>query len=74
MQTIDVARFSPDYAKYGFSLWPGGLAHNAFNVSPTLEPYTGRLNISDYLDDLQLPQMIDLAVKYDTEIMVIYPF
>ncbi|KAJ7151032.1 glycoside hydrolase family 29 protein [Mycena filopes] len=61
--------FSPDYAKYGFSSWPGGLAHNAFNVSPALEPYTGRLNISDYIDDLQLPQMIDLAVTYDTEIM-----
>ncbi|KAJ7695508.1 glycoside hydrolase family 29 protein [Mycena rosella] len=61
--------FSPDYAKYGFGLWPGGLAHNAFNVSPALEPYTGRLNISDYLEDLQLPQMVDLAVTYDTEIM-----
>ncbi|KAJ7057775.1 glycoside hydrolase family 29 protein [Mycena amicta] len=61
--------FSPDFAKYGFGSWPGGLAHNAFNVSPALEPYTGRLNISDYLTDLQLPQMIDLAVKYDTEIM-----
>ncbi|KAJ7627650.1 glycoside hydrolase family 29 protein [Mycena polygramma] len=61
--------FSPDFAKYGFSSWPGGLAHNAFNVSPLLEPYTGRTNISDYLEDLQLPQMVDLAVKYDTEIM-----
>ncbi|KAJ6499583.1 glycoside hydrolase family 29 protein [Mycena vitilis] len=61
--------FSPDFAKYGFSSWPGGLAHNAFNVSPLLEPYTGHLNISDYLEDLQLPQMVDLAVKYDTEIM-----
>ncbi|KAJ7232970.1 glycoside hydrolase family 29 protein [Mycena haematopus] len=61
--------FSPDFAKYGFGSWPGGLAHNAFNVSPALEPYTGRLDIGDYLDDLQLPQMIDLAVNYDTEIM-----
>ncbi|KAJ7484667.1 glycoside hydrolase family 29 protein [Mycena latifolia] len=61
--------FNPDFGKYGFGQWPGGLAHNAFNVSPALEPYTGRLNISDYLDDLQLPQMIDLAVTYDTEIM-----
>ncbi|KAJ6486823.1 glycoside hydrolase family 29 protein [Mycena sanguinolenta] len=61
--------FSPDFAKYGFGTWPGGLAHNAFNVSPTLEPYTGRLDIDDYIEDLQLPQMIDLAVTYDTEIM-----
>ncbi|KAJ7847700.1 glycoside hydrolase family 29 protein [Mycena olivaceomarginata] len=61
--------FNPDFAKYGFGQWPGGLAHNAFNVSPALEPYTGRIDIDDYIDDLQLPQMIDLAVKYDTEIM-----
>ncbi|KAJ7076101.1 glycoside hydrolase family 29 protein [Mycena belliarum] len=61
--------FNPDYAKYGFSSWPGGLAHNAFGGAPALEPYTGHLNISDYLADLQLPQMVDLAVKYDTEIM-----
>ncbi|KAF7323777.1 Glycoside hydrolase [Mycena kentingensis (nom. inval.)] len=60
--------FSPDYAKYGFSVWPGGLAHNAFNTSE-VEPYTGRIEINDYLEDLQLPQMVDLAVKYDTEIM-----
>lgn len=45
------------------------LAHNAFNDS-ILEPYTGRLEINDYLEDLQLPQMLDLALKYDTEIMV----
>ncbi|KAK7046728.1 glycoside hydrolase [Favolaschia claudopus] len=61
--------FNPDFAKYGFSSWPGGLAHNAYNVSPELEPYTGRIDIDDYLEDLQLPQMVDLAVKYDIEIM-----
>jgi hypothetical protein len=54
---------------YGQSAWPGGLARNAFNSSE-IEPYTGRLNISDYLQDLQLPQMLDLAELYDTEIMV----
>jgi alpha-L-fucosidase len=62
-------RFNPDYAKYGFSSWPGGLAHNAFNNSE-VEPYTGRLDINDYIDDLQVPQMLDIALKYDTEIMV----
>ena len=62
-------RFNPDSAKYGFSSWPGGLAHNAYNASE-LEPYTGRLNIEDYLEDLQFPQMVDLALKYDTDIMV----
>jgi len=60
--------FSPDYAPYGQVAWPGGLAHNAFNTSE-VEPYTGRLSINDYLEDLQLPQMLDLAELYDTEIM-----
>jgi alpha-L-fucosidase len=60
--------FSPDYIPYGRDTWPGGLAHNPFNSSE-LEPYTGRLNISDYLDDLQLPQMLDLVELYDSEIM-----
>ncbi|GLB37874.1 putative alpha-L-fucosidase [Lyophyllum shimeji] len=60
--------FSPDSARYGFGKWPGGLAHNAFNSSE-LEPYTGRLKINDYVTDLQLPHMLDLAVKYETEIM-----
>jgi hypothetical protein len=62
-------RFNPDYAKYGFGSWPGGIAHNAFNNSE-VEPYTGRLNISDYIEDLQVPQLLDIALKYDTEIMV----
>ncbi|KAF7984811.1 hypothetical protein HWV62_11828 [Athelia sp. TMB] len=61
--------FSPDYAPYGFQDFPGGLAHNPFNSSE-VEPYTGRLDINDYLRDLQLPQMLDLAENYDTEIMV----
>jgi alpha-L-fucosidase len=62
-------RFNPDFAKYGFGQWPGGLAHNAYNASE-LEPYTGRLDINDYLEDLQLPHMLLLAEQYDTEIMV----
>ncbi|KIK60972.1 glycoside hydrolase family 29 protein [Collybiopsis luxurians FD-317 M1] len=61
--------FNPDYAKYGFSQWPGGLARNAFNTTPEFEPYTGHVNISDYLEDLQLPQMLTLATEYNTEIM-----
>ncbi|KAG1794155.1 glycoside hydrolase family 29 protein [Suillus plorans] len=60
--------FNPYFSKYGFSSWPGGLAHNAFNASE-LEPYTGILNISDYIEDLQYPQMVSLALDYDTEIM-----
>ncbi|KAL0955485.1 hypothetical protein HGRIS_001725 [Hohenbuehelia grisea] len=60
--------FNPDYAKYGFGPWPGGLAHNAFN-STEIEPYTGYVNVTDYIDDLQYPHMLDLALRYDTEIM-----
>ncbi|KAJ7467488.1 glycoside hydrolase family 29 protein [Mycena latifolia] len=60
--------FNPDYAKYGFGQWPGGHALDAFNSS-VVEPYTGALPLADYIDDLQLPHMLDLATKYDTEIM-----
>ncbi|PFH47095.1 glycoside hydrolase family 29 protein [Amanita thiersii Skay4041] len=60
--------FNPDSARYGFGSWPGGLAHNAFNDTQ-IEPYTGRLEINDYVEDLQFPHMLDLAMKYETEIM-----
>ncbi|KAG5651587.1 hypothetical protein H0H81_008141 [Sphagnurus paluster] len=60
--------FNPDQARYGFWWWPGGLAHNAFNSSE-LEPYTGHVPIKDYIDDLQYPHMLELALKYETEIM-----
>ncbi|KAK0471571.1 glycoside hydrolase family 29 protein [Armillaria novae-zelandiae] len=60
--------FSPDYSPYGFGAWPGGLAHNAFD-GLLLDPYTGRLNITDYIEDIQLPHMLDLAKKYETNIM-----
>ncbi|KAJ7214997.1 alpha-L-fucosidase-domain-containing protein [Mycena pura] len=60
--------FNPDYAQYGFGQWPGGSALNAFNSS-VVEPYTGALPLGDYVADLQLPHMLDLATKYDTEIM-----
>ncbi|KAF5364987.1 hypothetical protein D9758_008190 [Tetrapyrgos nigripes] len=60
--------FNPDFAKYGFGQWPGGLAHNAYNNSE-IEPYTGHLPIDDYVEDLQFPHMLSLAEKYGTEIM-----
>jgi alpha-L-fucosidase len=60
--------FHPDYAAYGFREWPGGLSYDPFDLSST-EPYTGYVNISDYLQDLQLPQMLDIALKYDTDVM-----
>ncbi|KAJ7073184.1 glycoside hydrolase family 29 protein [Mycena amicta] len=60
--------FNPDYAKYGFGQWPGGHALDAFNSS-IVEPYTGAFPLRDYITDLQLPHMLDLAQKYDTDIM-----
>ncbi|KAK7032171.1 hypothetical protein VNI00_013345 [Paramarasmius palmivorus] len=63
--------FNPDFGPYGFGAWPGHLAVNPYNDTsrPGPEPYTGKLNISDYLDDIQLAHMLDLAKKYNTEIM-----
>ncbi|KAH0828992.1 glycoside hydrolase family 29 protein [Lanmaoa asiatica] len=60
--------FNPYFAPYEFEQWFGGLAHNAFNYSE-LEHYTGILNISDYIQDLQYPHMLSLALDYGTEIM-----
>ncbi|KAF8177465.1 glycoside hydrolase family 29 protein [Mycena galopus ATCC 62051] len=60
--------FNPNYAQYGFGQWPGGAALNPFNTSE-IQPYAGALPLEDYIDDLQFPHMLDLATKYDTEIM-----
>jgi alpha-L-fucosidase len=50
-------------------MWPGGLAHNVFNHSE-LEPFIGMVNITDYIQDLQYPHMLSLALDYGSEIMV----
>ncbi|KAG0703338.1 glycoside hydrolase family 29 protein [Suillus ampliporus] len=50
------------------NVWPGGLAHDAFNASE-LEPYTGILNISDYIEDLQYPQMLEFAAQFYNKAM-----
>lgn len=63
------SRFNPYYAPYGFELWPGGLARNPYNYLE-LEPYTGMVEISDYIQDLQYPHMLSLALDYGSEIMV----
>ncbi|KIJ22836.1 glycoside hydrolase family 29 protein [Sphaerobolus stellatus SS14] len=61
--------FNPAYAPYGFSEWPGGLPHNAYNWSQ-LEPYTGYIEVKDFIQDIQKPQMeILVGEKYDTNIM-----
>ncbi|KAG9312282.1 glycoside hydrolase family 29 protein [Chiua virens] len=60
--------FNPYYAPYGFDRFPGGLARHPFDDSQ-VEPYTGMLEISDYIQDLVYPQMLSLALDYESEIM-----
>jgi len=50
--------------------WPGGLAHNAYNASAPLEAYTGFVKSpTNYLVDVQGPQMRMLMEDYGTEIL-----
>ena len=51
--------FSPAYAPYGFSSWPGGNATNPY-TNETL-PYTGFVPVEDYVEDVILPEMQTLA-------------
>jgi alpha-L-fucosidase len=60
--------FSPAWQEYGFSSWPGGLAHNAYNWSE-LEPYTGYIEVADYIQDIQKPQMEILLDTYETNVL-----
>jgi alpha-L-fucosidase len=54
----------------GSAAWPGGLAHNAYNESAPLEPYTGYVKSpTNYLVDIQGPQMKMLMDNYGTEIL-----
>lgn len=67
--------YNPDFGPYGFTQfdttgstnWLGIEATNPF--TNLTEPYTGRVDIGDYLTDLQLPQMETLAYKYGSDIM-----
>ncbi|KDQ21398.1 glycoside hydrolase family 29 protein [Botryobasidium botryosum FD-172 SS1] len=60
--------FNPDAGPYGFGNWPGHLARNPYDESK-VEPYTGRLEGKDYLEDIQLAHMRSLAMDYESEIM-----
>lgn len=67
--------FNPDFGKYGFTQFdkvtstsqPGIIARNPYTGEN--EPYTGRLPIGDFIDDLMVPQMEALAYKYKSDIM-----
>ena len=67
--------FNPDWGKYGFTQFdrvtstshPGIIARNPYTGLE--EPYTGRLPIGDFIEDLMVPQMEALAYNYNTDIM-----
>ncbi|KAL1388381.1 putative alpha-L-fucosidase [Phyllosticta capitalensis] len=67
--------YNPDFGPYGFAphegadsvSWPGIIARNPFTGKD--EPYTGRLPINDFIEDLMVPQQEILAYEYETEIM-----
>ena len=51
--------FSPAYAPFGFSSWPGGNATNPY-TNETL-PYTGFVPVDNYVEDVIRPEMQTLA-------------
>ncbi|CAH0052174.1 unnamed protein product [Clonostachys solani] len=67
--------FNPDWGKYGFTQFdrvtstshPGIIARNPYTGLE--EPYTGRIPVDDFIEDLMVPQMEALAYKYETDIM-----
>ncbi|KAH9890799.1 glycoside hydrolase family 29 protein [Xylariomycetidae sp. FL2044] len=70
--------YNPDFGPYGFDMynstevpatnsWPGVPAVNPY--TGVEEPYTGRVPVADYLEDLQRPQMEILAYEYGIDIL-----
>lgn len=61
-------RFNPDYKKYGWAGWPGGLAEDVYHPGQ-YEPYTGGTKIDDYVEDVQQEQMRILTRDYKVDIL-----
>lgn len=59
--------FNPLYAKHGRLSFPGGLARNPYTRE--VEEYNGFVDVGDYIEGLQLPQMRILADDYKTDLM-----
>lgn len=59
--------YNPDYARYGWERFPGGLPPDVFHPG-VHEPYTGWHSVGDYVEDMQLQQMRILA-DMGTDIM-----
>ncbi|KAI0076394.1 glycoside hydrolase family 29 protein [Panus rudis PR-1116 ss-1] len=60
--------FNPSYAPYGQASFPGMPALNAFNGS-CCDPYVGYMDVGDYIEDFQKPQMASLLFDYDAEML-----
>lgn len=59
--------FNPLYAPHGRVSFPGGLARNPYTRE--VEEYNGFVDVGDYIEGLQLPQMRILADDYKTDLM-----
>lgn len=59
--------YNPAWKKYAYSSWPGGPPKNPYTGE--VIPYTGYVEVDDFVEDIQLPQMNVLAYEYDTDIM-----
>lgn len=58
--------YNPAYPGDGGS-FPGGGPKQYVTGAPV--PYTGYLPVSDYVNDFQVPQMLELINQYDTDIL-----
>ncbi|KAF2713797.1 glycoside hydrolase family 29 protein [Pleomassaria siparia CBS 279.74] len=67
--------FNPSWGKYGFAQYdrpdstthPGIIARNPF--TNLTEPYTGHVEVEDFIEDVMVPQMDILAYEYESDIM-----
>lgn len=59
--------YNPAYAKYAMPSFPGGPPVNPYTGNEI--PYTGYVDVDDFVLDIQVPQMNTLFYDYDTEVM-----
>lgn len=59
--------YNPAYAKYAQPLFPGGPPKNPYTGQQI--PYTGYVPVNDFIQDIQLPQMHELAYTYNTDLL-----
>ena len=59
--------YNPAYTRYATKDCPGGPPKNPY-TNEVIE-YTGYTPVDDFVTDIQLPQMRQLAYEYETELM-----